>query len=158
MFASGDLSAEYDGDHLIAEVAIVSARVRGKKHVGPAGRDQRMVKVPVALLPKLLILALPRKHALFHDAELVVRRNHSTFPIEIARREGLLERVVFKQQAQLGDLPEIFRRHWRNLEAALSLGHDEAFGAHPVQKLAQGRDGHAIALTNAFKPQLLTRR
>ena len=84
MLARRYLSAKHHGDHLITKVTVVGRRMSGEKHVGPAGGDQGMVEVPVALFPELLILALSFQHALFHHAQLVVSRDDATLPVEAA--------------------------------------------------------------------------
>jgi hypothetical protein len=66
--------------------------------------------------------------------------------------------VIFEQQAQRGDLPEIIGGNRSNLEAALAFGDDQAFGAHAVQQFAQRADAGAVALADLFQPKLLAGR
>ena len=67
----------------------------------------------------------------------------------------LFEGMVFEQKAKLGHLAKISGRHRRDLETALSFGHDQSLGAHPVEQFAQCRDRRSVALADALEPQLL---
>jgi hypothetical protein len=63
------------------------------------------VEIPVALLPEFLVLSLPFQHLLSITPSL--RGNHAAFPVQIAGIERLFERMIFKQEAQFGDMPEV---------------------------------------------------
>ena len=98
-----------------------------EQHVRPASRNQRVVKIPIATLPQFLIAIAARQHAAFHHGELVMRGDNAAFPIEIAGGKGLRDGMIFQQKPQRGHLLELIGGNRRDLEAALTFGHDQAF-------------------------------
>ena len=127
VLARSNLAAEHHRDHLVAQIAVIDRGMGIEQHVRPAGRNQRVVKVPIAALPEFLIAVAARQHAPLHHGELVMRGNDAAFPIEIAGGKGLRDGMIFQQQPQRGHLLELIGGNRRDLEATLAFGHDQAF-------------------------------
>src|SRR3954452_806810 len=100
--------------------------MRGHEYGGAAGRNKRVVELSVALLPKLLIPIRAFEHPPFHCRELVMRRDHTPLPVQVARGERLRHRVCLTQQAKRPNVPKLRRGHRSDDEATLSLSDDEA--------------------------------
>ena len=56
-----------------------------------------------------------------------MRGDNAAFPIEIAGGKGLRDGMIFQQKPQRSHLLEFIGGNRRDLEAALTFGHDQAF-------------------------------
>src|SRR5690242_2937255 len=65
--------------------------------------------------------------------------------------------MAFEQLAHRRNLAEILRRHRRDLEAALALGHDQPLRAEPAEQLAHRADAGRVALADAVQAQFFAR-
>ena len=81
----------------------------------------------------------------------------AAFPLQVAVLDRRPERMALEQEPHPRDFPKTVRRHGLDLETALALGDDEPFRAKPVQDFAERAHADAVARTEGFELQLLSR-
>ena len=96
MLAGRGLAPVDSRDHLIAQIPIVNHGMRVEQHLGAAGGNERVVKLPVVALPGLRVGLIARRHAPLHLRQLMVSRDDTAFPLHVAGLERFLQRVAFE--------------------------------------------------------------
>src|SRR5688500_7175213 len=107
MLISGRPSAEAQADQLVSQVFLERCAMCAHQARRSAGRDQRLVKLPIVALPTDDVRCVARYHCCFHLRQLVVGGHHTRLPFKIAKLEGLHDGMRFQEEPQFRYLAEI---------------------------------------------------
>src|SRR6516162_5489736 len=116
MFTGHRLPAKDRGEHEVAHVFVVDARVKIKQRSGSARRDKDIVELPVVSPERLLAGSIAGGYLSVHRRELVMRGHDACLPLDVAGRERATDSVAFEQLSQMRDLLQVLAGNGRHFE------------------------------------------
>src|SRR5690606_10199996 len=129
-----------------------------EQRLRPTGGNQRAVELAIVVFPLHRLVLLALEHPGLEARKLVIGRDDTALPVDVARRKRFAQCVSLKEIAHRGNLAKIRRGDAGDLEATLALRSDQAFRKKAVENFTQGADAGAVERAQPLQPQLLPRR
>lgn len=140
------LAAKTLGQHMVTKKSVEDRRQCRHQRRRIAGRDDRLMELPVVSNPVDCPRHVAGKELAFGGSQPVMGGDDAPFPFKISRGEGKADCMRFKNDPEVGELEKFSARRRADFKATLPLGDNEVFRGQAAQNFTQRGNADGIAL------------